>query len=157
MLQAVQDLPLLGRPVLDLGCGSGVLAISAVRLGAPRARGLDIDPDALANARENADLNGVTGLVQFDQCDFREASEPAQIVLANLSGALLERWASKLAGLVEPEGRLVAGGFMEVERHSVLAALQTFLRPVTTQCEEGWWCAVFERQPCVRRQRSRQI
>ena len=58
--------------VLDIGCGSGVLAIAAVKLGARSAVGIDIDPDALGNARENAALNDMRERVQFEEGDFRD-------------------------------------------------------------------------------------
>ena len=58
--------------MLDIGCGSGVLAIAAVKLGARSAIGIDIDPDALDNARENAGLNHSGDSVRFEEGDFRE-------------------------------------------------------------------------------------
>ncbi|HXH07389.1 MAG TPA: 50S ribosomal protein L11 methyltransferase, partial [Vicinamibacterales bacterium] len=64
-LQALQALPLAGRRVLDIGTGSGVLALAAARLGARAVTALDLDPDALAAARHNARLNGLAGRVRF--------------------------------------------------------------------------------------------
>ena len=70
VLRALQEVPLDNRTVLDIGCGSGVLAIAAVKLGARFAIGIDIDPDALENARENVELSGVTERVRFEQGGF---------------------------------------------------------------------------------------
>ena len=74
MLKALQELPLESQTVLDIGCGSGVLAIAAVKLGARSAVGIDIDPDALENARENAALNDIGDRVRFEEGDFRAMS-----------------------------------------------------------------------------------
>ena len=72
MLKALQELPVADRTVLDIGCGSGVLAIAAVRLGARSAVGVDVDPDAIANATENVELNDVGGRVRLEEGDFRD-------------------------------------------------------------------------------------
>ena len=91
VLRALQEVPLDNRTVLDIGCGSGVLAMAAVKLGARFAIGIDIDPDALENARENVELSGVTARVWLEQADFRAMSAEADVVTANLTGGLLER------------------------------------------------------------------
>ena len=145
VLRALQKLPLENRTVLDIGCGSGVLAIAAVRLGARSAVGLDIDPDALENARENAELNGVGDRVQFEQGDFRDMAFHGDIALANLTGTLVERSAEKLVSLVEPHGWLVVSGFMESEKPSVVPALERFLGSGTVDQEDEWMCGVFRR------------
>ena len=99
--------------MLDIGCGSGVLAIAAIKLGARSAVGIDIDPDALANATENAALNEIGDRVRFEESDFRTMSARADVVLANLTGALLERSAATLGALVTPGGHLIVSGFMQ--------------------------------------------
>lgn len=143
-LLALQSLDLKDRTVLDIGCGSGVLAIAAVTLGARSALGIDIDRDALANAAENAALNAVTPSVRFEERDFRDLSTAADIVVANLTGGLLEKSAVKLAELVSPGGYLTVSGFMESE-HAVLPALEQFLELKTVDQEDEWRCAVFAR------------
>jgi ribosomal protein L11 methyltransferase len=145
VLKALQDLPLDNRTVIDIGCGSGVLAIAAVTLGARSALGIDIDPDALDNARENAELNHTGDRVRFDRLDFRDVALRADIVLANLTGALIERSAATLAAIVEPHGRLIVSGFMEGERDSVARALERFLGAGTIDQEDEWMRGVFKR------------
>jgi len=144
MLNALQTVDLKDRTVLDIGCGSGVLAIAGVMLGARSALGIDIDPDALANATENADLNKVATAVRFEEGDFRELSSPADVVLANLTGGLLEQSAPKLAALVAPGGWLIVSGFMESEG-TVLPALQRRLTLHDATQEEEWRCGVLAR------------
>jgi ribosomal protein L11 methyltransferase len=144
-LLALQSLDLKGRTVLDIGCGSGVLAIGAVTLGARLALGIDIDPDALGNANENAMLNALTPSVRFEQQDFRDLSTPAHIVVSNLTGELLEKSAGKLAELVSPGGYLIVSGFMEGE-DAVLPALEQFLELKQISQEDEWRCAVLARR-----------
>ena len=143
-LKALQDVPLDKRTVLDIGCGSGVLAIAAVKLGARSAVGIDIDPDALANARENAGLNQMDDRVRYEGGDFRDIPLRADVVMANLTGGLLERSAPKLCELVAPGGYLIVSGFMDSEKAAVVPALETFLTLQTVAQEEEWMCAVFD-------------
>lgn len=143
-MRALQELPLEGRTALDIGCGSGVLALAAVKLGAASAIGIDIDPDALLNAIDNLDLNDLASRVRFEEGDFRELSSPADAVMANLTGSLLERSAAQLAVLVKPNGHLIVSGFMESEKASVVPALETFLTLEKIDQEEEWLCAVYK-------------
>ena len=145
-LKALQELPLGGRAVLDIGCGSGVLAIAAIRLGARSAVAIDIDPDALDNARENAELNGLSDRVRFELGDFRQMSMLADVVLANLTGALLVQSAETLVGMVAPGGFLIATGFMDSENDVVVAALKVFVELRTLDREEEWICGTFQQQ-----------
>jgi ribosomal protein L11 methyltransferase len=146
MLMALQELALEDRTALDIGCGSGVLAIAAIKLGARSAIGVDIDPDALENANENAALNHSGDRVRFEVGDFREMSLTADIVLANLTGGLLERSAEQLAMMVAPGGCLVVSGFMDIEKAAVVPALEKYLTLHTIAHEEEWMCALLLHQ-----------
>ena len=143
MLRALQQLRLEHQTVLDIGCGSGVLAIAAVKLGARSAIGIDIDPDALVNAQENAGLNEIGDRVRFDEGDFRRMSDGASVVMANLTGALLERAAAKLADLVAPGGYLLVSGFMTSERTAVTSALDGVATLQSIAQEDEWLCATY--------------
>ncbi len=139
-LQALQATDVKGRRVLDVGTGSGVLALAAARLGAREVIGIDDDADALANARENAALNGL-GAVRFTRVDLRElATGPADIVLANLTGALLAAQAGVLTRAVASGGHLILSGFLESEAPNVLRAFVPPLR-VFRRFEEAGWLA----------------
>ncbi len=142
-LRALQDVPLGDRTVLDIGCGSGVLAIAAVQLGARSALGIDIDPDALDNARENAALNEMGDRVRYVEGDFRDMPLRADIVMANLTGGLLERSAATLTDIVAPGGFLIVSGFMESEKAAVIPALEKFITLQTIAHEEEWMCATY--------------
>jgi ribosomal protein L11 methyltransferase len=144
-LAALQEIALAGQTVLDVGCGSGVLALAAARLGARSAVGIDVDPDALANATENLQLNRLANSVRFEHADVRQRTSGAFVVVANLTAALLERAAARLADLVEPGGHLIVSGFTQSEQESVLAALRVFLSLQKTEQENEWLCARFSK------------
>ena len=145
-LRLLQQSPLAGLSVLDVGTGSGVLAIAAATLGATRVVGLDIDPDALTNARENLALNDLAERVEIVERDVsRGAGLPAgpfDVVLANLTGALLCRDASALAALVAPSGSLIASGFEAHEASDVTATFSDVGLQASEQLEDMSWIGV---------------
>jgi ribosomal protein L11 methyltransferase len=110
-LELLQQITIVGKSVLDVGTGSGVLAIAAAKLGASRVVGIDIDPDALQNARENVHRNAVQDIVRLSESDTSASLEPADIVLANLTAADLQRTAADVRRLTAPHGTLVVSGF----------------------------------------------
>lgn len=137
-LAALQTIKVSGRTVLDVGTGSGVLAIAAAALGAAEALGIDFDADAVQSADENLGLNpGVHG-VRFALADIRAATLPtADIVFANLTGAVLVQNASLLGGALAAGGTLIVSGLQSHERDEVLAAFDT-LRLAWSAEEAGW-------------------
>jgi ribosomal protein L11 methyltransferase len=138
-LELLQEVDLAGRNVIDVGTGSGVLAIAAWRLGASAVIAIDNDPDALLNARENVDRNGASGAVDLHRDDLSSASiEPADVVTANLTGAVLQKYADALTELVTEAGTLIVSGFSPDELDDVLEALGSLSARVVT---EGEWAA----------------
>jgi ribosomal protein L11 methyltransferase len=132
-LLALQREDLAGRSVVDIGTGSGILAIAAARLGSARAVGIDHDPDAIHAARGNLALNPEAAGVTFElaeladltiglKADTATAPTAADLVIANLTGALLAREARRMLGAVRPGGRLIVSGLLAAERGQVLAA-----------------------------------
>jgi ribosomal protein L11 methyltransferase len=120
-LRALQAVDVVDRLVLDVGTGSGVLAIAAVRLGAARAVGIDHDADAIQAANENLTLNEHVEAVEFQSADLSAAHLPAaDVVTANLTGAVLIRSAARLLDLVRPGGTLIVSGLLEEERDDVV-------------------------------------
>ena len=137
-LAALQALDLSNRSVLDVGTGSGVLAIAAARLGASSTLGIDVDADAIQAATESLQLNPEARCVSFEVADVRSASlPPADIVIANLTGALLARAARDLLKLVRAGGFLIVSGLLSEEREPVLGALG-HLQVEREQQEDGW-------------------
>ena len=137
-LAAVQAIDLTHAFVLDIGTGSGVLAIAADRLGAARALGIDFDPDAIQSARENLDLNPDVRRVEFEVADLaRRDLLRADVVTANLTGALLVRSAASLLGAVRPGGTLILSGLLANERDEVVQAFAP-AKVVWEREEDGW-------------------
>jgi len=137
-LAALQTLDLSKAFVLDVGTGSGVLAIAAARLGARRALGIDSDPDALQSARENRALNPDARHVDFELADLTSASLPqADVVTANLTGALLIRAAAILQRALRRGGSLIVSGLLTEERMTVQAAFEG-MTPIFELEEDGW-------------------
>lgn len=140
-LRALSDTPAQDLSVLDLGTGSGVLAMAASLKGASRVVAIDVDPDAIEAARESHALNPHVGRIEWLPGDFRDAAwhaldGPWQIVLANLTAGMLCAAAERIRALVAPTGRLIASGFDESEYPTVVAALQ--LGEQAVYREEGW-------------------
>jgi len=122
-LEALQTLNLHDRTVLDVGTGSGILAIAAGILGASSSVGIDDDPDAVRAARENLSLNPTARGVRIDELDItRGGLPPADVVLANLTGALLQRAARVLLTSTTSGGHLVVSGVLKEEREAVIGA-----------------------------------
>lgn len=142
-IDALQRLNVAGRTVLDVGTGSGVLAIAASLLGASRAVGIDDDADAITAAQENLELNPpaeATLLV----ADLRAADVgSADIVIANLTGGLLIAAARTLQEFVARGGSLVMSGLMAIEEQDVLAAFPTWNVEHRSQ-EDEWLCLVLQ-------------
>jgi ribosomal protein L11 methyltransferase len=122
-LAALQEFEPAGRTFLDIGTGSGVLAIAAARLGAVRSTGIDVDADAIQSAQENLALNPDAPGVSFAIMNLEHTRLPsADIVAANLTGALLVRSAPAILDSAVPGGLLILSGIMREERDEVRAA-----------------------------------
>ena len=124
-----------GESVLDYGCGSGILAIAALKLGAARADGVDIDPQALLAARSNAVQNNV-------QAAFHDAADairqPAQIVVANILSRPLIVLAPLLARLTAPRGKLALAGMFTEQADEILAAYRAWFELFETDAAGNW-------------------
>ena len=146
-LELLQRAGPAGRRVLDLGTGSGVLALAAWRLGAASVEAIDYDEDAVVNARENLRLNAVDSQVVVRLADLRTtAIEPADVVTANLTGALLVSEADRIHQLVKPGGQLILGGFVAAESSDVMAAYVPPFQAAQTASEDEWHGARLRRQ-----------
>lgn len=142
-IDALQRLKVAGRTVLDVGTGSGVLAIAASLLGASRSVGIDDDADAITAAQENLELNPPAEATML-VADLRATDVgSADIVCANLTGGLLIAAALTLQDFVARGGRLVLSGLMAVEEQDVLAAFPTWTVEHRSE-EDEWLCLVLQ-------------
>jgi ribosomal protein L11 methyltransferase len=140
-LRALEDLARPGMFALDLGCGSGILAIAAAKLGATRVLALDIDPNAVRAARENAAANGVAPLVEVREGTLGD-DERFDLTVANISGLTLERLAPALAGALNRSGMLITSGFLEDAASGLSRAYEAAGLTVDRVVEEGVWRAI---------------
>jgi ribosomal protein L11 methyltransferase len=133
-----------GESVLDYGCGSGILAVAAMKLGAARADGVDIDAQALLAARANALHNRV-------QVSFHGAADairqPAQIVVANILAHPLIVLAPLLARLTTPGGRLALAGLLAAQADEVRHAYEAWFDFGAPAEDEGWMLLHATRRP----------
>jgi ribosomal protein L11 methyltransferase len=124
-----------GASVLDYGCGSGILAIAAAKLGAARVVGVDIDPQAIATSRANAQVNAVAA--DFGAPDQFEG-ETFDVAVANILANPLELLAPLLASRVRAGGHVVLSGILEEQAPAVLAAYERWFNMAPWGSTEGW-------------------
>ncbi|WP_457788981.1 50S ribosomal protein L11 methyltransferase [Pseudomonas sp. PL-6] len=124
--------------VLDFGCGSGILAIAALLLGAPQAVGTDIDPQALEASRDNANRNGIdpARFPVYLPADLPQ--QPAEVVVANILAGPLVSLAPQISALVRPGGRLALSGILAEQAEEVRAAYAGAFDLDPTAEKDGW-------------------
>ncbi|HEX7045595.1 MAG TPA: 50S ribosomal protein L11 methyltransferase [Burkholderiales bacterium] len=128
--------PLAGRRVIDYGCGSGILAIAALKLGAAEVVGVDVDPQALAVSRENAVRNGVAGRYRACAPEALPSGVAGDVLVANiLAGALLEL-APELERRLLPHGDIALSGILPEQADEVRGAYARFA--LDQREREGW-------------------
>jgi ribosomal protein L11 methyltransferase len=138
-LALLQSIPVDGCGLIDVGTGSGVLALAGWKLGARPVIALDNDPDAIQNARENVAANGAEAAIAVECRELGSFTvAPAQIVTANLTAAVLIAHAARLRALLAPGGALIVSGFSPLEQRDVVAA---FGLPLESEQVEGEWAA----------------
>jgi ribosomal protein L11 methyltransferase len=143
-LAALQAIEVKDRTVIDVGTGSGVLAIAASLLGAVNVRGLDDDEDAVHAAWDNLALNPAA-IVTLLVGDLRATElEPADIVFGNITGGLLIASAARMMALASKQGRLILSGFQVHEEKDVVAAFAGFTVEHREQ-EDDWVCVTLAR------------
>ena len=133
----LDGLDLAGMRVLDFGCGSGILALAALKLGAASAVGVDNDPQALVATRDNAERNGVADRLQvFTPEDEPEARYP--VVLANILAVALDALAEHLAGRVEVGGRIALSGILAGQEDELLLRYAPWFEGLAVAREGDW-------------------
>ena len=136
-LEWLEGRSLAGLDLLDYGCGSGILALAALKLGARSATAFDIDPQAITATRENACKNGLTGHVNLA----REAAQiagPFDLVVANILARPLVELAPALAGHCRAGGALLLAGMLESHGEEVARAYGPWFDVETAAQREGW-------------------
>jgi ribosomal protein L11 methyltransferase len=132
-----------GDSVADLGAGSAVLAIAAVKLGAARAFAIEMDHDSIANAEENLERNGVADRIVVLEGNAEELLPlvaPVRLILANIISSVLLELMPLIAASLAPDGQVIFSGILLEERPRMLEALAAYGWMVEDEdAEEQWW------------------
>ncbi len=140
LLQAVDPMP---ARVLDVGCGSGILALAALRLGAERATGIDTDPLAVDATLANAERNGLADRVEASVGTLPPiAGDRYELVLANLVASVLVDIADRLAAHLAPGGTLLASGIIEPRAAEVTGAMRGAGLRIVERRDDGEWASL---------------
>ena len=141
VLEALEDAVSPGAQLLDVGCGSGILSIAALLLGAEKAVGVDIDPLAVKTARENGELNGFTPpvltILHGDLVDKVEGRY--DVVAANIVADAIIALSPSIPRFLKPGGVYIASGIIDTREAEVLSALAACGFAVATRREHGGW------------------
>lgn len=146
-----QPSSIVHRPLsaIDVGCGSGILSIAAVKLGAAKVLGVDIDPESVANSRENADTNGIgeeliLGVGSVGEIlDGKFAFKSAPLVVANILAPVIVRlFEAGMADLVEEGGSIILSGILSEQEESVIEAGQAHGLRMNERRQMGDWVAL---------------
>ena len=149
-LQILESLPISGRHVIDYGCGSGILGIAALKLGASHVTAVDLDPQALLATRDNAIRNGVSADIDVQGVDMDGSGpqgglQPAYCVMANILAGPLIELAPKLTAACEPGGYLLLSGLLRTQAYEVKAAYACGFDMVRV-VERDDWCCIYARR-----------
>ncbi|KAB7694391.1 50S ribosomal protein L11 methyltransferase [Plesiomonas shigelloides] len=140
-LEWLDGLDLVGKTVVDFGCGSGILAIAALKLGAARAVGIDIDPQAITASRNNAERNGVSDRLELYLPKDQPQDLLGDVVVANILAGPLRELAPLISVLPKSGGHLGLSGILESQAESVADAYrEKFVLDPIAEREE--WCRI---------------
>ncbi len=138
-----------GERVLDVGCGSGILSVAALLLGAESAVAVDVEDEAVAVTNENAEKNGVRARVSASTTPIDRVEGRYDLVLANIESRVLLPIAAELIARVQPGGTLILSGLLATEEEEIRAAYGA-LSFERTRAERDWISMVFVGLPSVR-------
>jgi ribosomal protein L11 methyltransferase len=147
-LRALEELVPARASVLDLGCGSGILAIAAAKLGAGRVLALDIDPQAVSAATSNIEANALEGRIEVREGSLGApgAEERFDLIAANISSLALERLAPAIHAALNAGGHLIASGFLEDAVDRLKQVFADAGLPPERVIEDGVWRTIMARK-----------
>ncbi|EOX3405872.1 50S ribosomal protein L11 methyltransferase [Vibrio cholerae] len=144
-LEWLDNLDLSGKTVIDFGCGSGILAIAAIKLGAAKVIGIDIDPQALLASKDNAARNGVEDQIEVYLPKDQPEGLVADMVVANILAGPLRELSPIIKGLLKPGGQLAMSGILDTQAESVAEFYRDDLE-LDPIAEKSEWCRISGRK-----------
>ncbi|HDI3163173.1 50S ribosomal protein L11 methyltransferase [Vibrio cholerae] len=144
-LEWLDNLDLSGKTVIDFGCGSGILAIAAIKLGAAKVIGIDIDPQALLASKDNAARNGVEDQIEVYLPKDQPEVLVADVVVANILAGPLRELSPIIKGLLKPGGQLAMSGILDTQAESVAEFYRDDLE-LDPIAEKSEWCRISGRK-----------
>ncbi len=144
-LEWLDNLDLTGKTVIDFGCGSGILAIAAIKLGAAKVIGIDIDPQALLASKDNAARNGVEDQIEVYLPKDQPEGLVADVVVANILAGPLRELSPIIKGLLKPGGQLAMSGILDTQAESVAEFYRDDLK-LDPIAEKSEWCRISGRK-----------
>ncbi|RBM85901.1 50S ribosomal protein L11 methyltransferase [Vibrio paracholerae] len=144
-LEWLDNLDLSGKTVIDFGCGSGILAIAAIKLGAAKVIGIDIDPQALLASKDNAARNGVEDQIDVYLPKDQPEGLVADVVVANILAGPLRELSPIIKGLLKPGGQLAMSGILDTQAESVAVFYRDDLE-LDPIAEKSEWCRISGRK-----------
>ncbi|HTD75626.1 MAG TPA: 50S ribosomal protein L11 methyltransferase [Steroidobacteraceae bacterium] len=142
-LQILDSMALAGKTLIDYGCGSGILGLAALKLGAAHVTAVDLDPQALLSTRDNANRNAVASRITVQDT---EASLPsAHCVIANILAGPLIELVPKLTLACESGGHLLLSGLLKTQAYSLKAAYASGF-DIVQVIERDEWCCIYARR-----------
>lgn len=140
-LEWLESIDLAGKTVIDFGCGSGILAIAAIKLGAAKVVGIDIDPQAITASKENATRNGVADQLELFLPQDQPENLVADVVVANILAAPLRELSSVITAHVAPGGALAMSGVLDTQALDV-ASYYSENFTLDAIAEQQEWCRI---------------
>lgn len=137
-LEYLDGFDIKGRTVIDYGCGSGILAIAALKLGAGKVIGIDIDPQAIQASRDNAVRNAVSENFELYLVDERPAELQADLVVANILAGPLRELAPLLSTLVKDHGHIALSGILETQAQEINGIYGQWFDMTAPNIREEW-------------------
>lgn len=140
-LEWLESIDLTGKTVIDFGCGSGILAIAAIKLGATKVVGIDIDPQAITASKDNATRNGVADQLALFLPQDQPENLVADVVVANILAAPLRELSSIITAHVKPGGALAMSGVLDTQANNV-ASYYSDNFTLDAIAEQQEWCRI---------------
>ena len=149
VIRLMQSVVRAGDHVADLGSGSAVLAIAAAKLGATHVAAIELDPDAIGNAEENVERNGVgdaVKVIEGDAASLLPLVAPVRVILANIISSVLVELLPSMSMALADDGQMILSGILFSEREGMMRELaDSGWRVIAEDHEEMWWSATVAR------------